>query len=257
LALALEYNPDFVEALTNLGLVELKRGNFLRAEQLLQRSRRLNPDIAQTHHGLGVLAERRYRVDEASDHYRAALAVDPGFADARANLSRLLFEAGLYEHALVEFRLLTEAAPTRLEGYFGLLSSLLALDRTSEAEALLSAVLQRFGEAPGLRLLQGRCLLRRGEFVLARTWLKPLTQTAGPWTASAGAWLAITELALQKPAAAREAADAALRLEPDNPLASYALAIALDDEKSPVASAWLKRALALNPGHPELLRRLR
>jgi Flp pilus assembly protein TadD len=37
-SLALEYNPNFVDALTNQGLVELQRGNFERARQLLTRA---------------------------------------------------------------------------------------------------------------------------------------------------------------------------------------------------------------------------
>jgi len=55
--LALEYNPRFVEALCNLALVELELGNFSRAKQLLMRSRRINEDIAQPHHALGVLSQ--------------------------------------------------------------------------------------------------------------------------------------------------------------------------------------------------------
>src|SRR6478609_8743317 len=57
--LALEYSPRFVEALVNQGLVELQRGNFDRARELVVRARRLNPDVAQPHHALGVLAARR------------------------------------------------------------------------------------------------------------------------------------------------------------------------------------------------------
>src|SRR4051812_49426977 len=55
-ALALEYPPQFVEALTNLGLLEMQRGNLARARLELERARRINPDLAQPHHGLGVLA---------------------------------------------------------------------------------------------------------------------------------------------------------------------------------------------------------
>ena len=35
-ALALEYHPKFVEALTNLGLVEMQRGNLARARLLME-----------------------------------------------------------------------------------------------------------------------------------------------------------------------------------------------------------------------------
>lgn len=57
-ALALEYHPRFVEALTNLGMVEMQRGNLARARIDFERARRINPDLAQPHHALGVLAER-------------------------------------------------------------------------------------------------------------------------------------------------------------------------------------------------------
>src|SRR5216684_2248520 len=55
-ALALEYHPRFVEALTNLGLVEMQRGNLSHARLQFERARRINPDLAQPHHALGVLA---------------------------------------------------------------------------------------------------------------------------------------------------------------------------------------------------------
>src|SRR5262245_34414977 len=78
-ALALEYHPRFVEALTNLGLVEMQRGNLTRAKILFERARRINSDLAQPHHALGVLAERERRPDVAAGHYRDALRVNPGF----------------------------------------------------------------------------------------------------------------------------------------------------------------------------------
>ena len=103
-SLALEYSPRFVEALVNQGLLELQRGNFERARELLMRARRLNTDVAQPHHALGILAERQARPDEASRHYYDALAVDPGFAPSRAPLARLLFDAGMLDDALSQFR---------------------------------------------------------------------------------------------------------------------------------------------------------
>ena len=74
----------------------------------MRRARRLNPDIAQPHHSLGVLETRLGRPDRASSHYRAALAVDPGFAPARSNWARLLFEAKMYDEALIQYRKLAQ-----------------------------------------------------------------------------------------------------------------------------------------------------
>src|SRR6188474_3285688 len=124
-SLALEYNPKFVDALTNQGLVELERGNFERARQLLTRARRLNPDVAQPHHALGVLAERERRPDVASTHYWEALHVDPGFAPARENLGRLQFNAGLFDSASLTFKKLIQVAPNLPSGYSGLAEALL------------------------------------------------------------------------------------------------------------------------------------
>src|SRR5258706_7122296 len=88
-ALALEYHPRFVEALTNLGLVEMQRGNLARARLHFERARRINADLAQPHHALGVLAEREHRPDVASEHYRDALKVNPAFCPSPPNLRRL------------------------------------------------------------------------------------------------------------------------------------------------------------------------
>jgi tetratricopeptide (TPR) repeat protein len=256
LSLALEYSPEFVEALTNLGLVEIRRGNFTRAEQLLSRSRRLNPDIAQTHHGLGVLEERRSRLDLAANHYREALLVDPGFADARANLARLLFENREYEHALVQYRLLVEARPDRIEGWFGLGSALLSLARLDEANELVSKQSPRFPGAPEWALLDGRRLLLAGSAEEAAARLREVADEPGPVAVSALGWGAVCELSLGRPLVARDLADRALELEPDDPLATYALAIALDDIDDRSAAPWLERALLTNPGNPTLTQRL-
>src|SRR5580658_69992 len=90
-ALAIEYHPRFTEAWVNLGLVELGRGNLVRAKKDFERARDLNNDLPTPHHALGLLFDRRGQAKVAAYHYREALKVDPGFAPARANLARLEF----------------------------------------------------------------------------------------------------------------------------------------------------------------------
>lgn len=255
LSLALEYSPEFVEALTNLGLVELRRGNFTRAEQLLSRSLRLNPDIAQTHHALGLLEERRGRRDLAAERYRDALAVDPGFTEARANLARLLFEAREYEHALVQYRLLVEADPGSKPGWYGLGSALLSLGRLEEVRALLERRAPEFSQQPEWTLLEGRRLLLAGQPAAAVELFTTLAHDESPYAVTALAWAAVCQLALGQPRAARELANQALAIEPDDPLATYALAVALDELDDGAAAAWLERARLTNPQNPELERR--
>lgn len=242
LGLALEYSPRFVEALVNQGLVELQRGNFDRGRELLQRARRLNPDVAQPHHALGILAERQARPDQASQHYYEALAVDPGFEPARANLARLLFDAGMLEEALVQFKRLTAAAPDSPNAQVGLAETLLRLGRVDEAEAVTRAARERFPDLPELTVLEARGLLRRGQNRLAIRLLTPLGYGKDEIAAQALAWLATAELLNDDPRAAAGAAKRALELEPSSPVATYALAQALLALGDPAAPAWQRRS---------------
>jgi tetratricopeptide (TPR) repeat protein len=242
LSLALEYSPRFVEALVNQGLLELQRGNFDRARELLTRARRLNADVAQPHHALGILAERQARPDEASRHYYDALAVDPGFAPARANLARLLFDAGMFDEALVQFKRLSEVAPDSPEAQQGLAETLLRLGRVNEAEAVTRQACERFPESAELTVLAARSLLRQGNIARAIELLSPLGYGRDDVAANALGWLATAELLRGQPRLAVGAAKRALSLDPSSPVATYAMAQALDALGDPAAIAWQRRA---------------
>ena len=225
--LALEYNPHFVEALVNLGLVELERGNFTRARQLLERARRVNEHIAQPHHGLGVLAERMGDREAAAVHYRAALAVDPGFAPARLNLAHLLFDANQLYHAKEEFAKLTQVAPDLAQAHAGLAETLIQLGRRSEAERIVQSQAPRFPESTELQVLLARSELRSGHTERAVQRLSMLARHGDADAALAFSWLAVAELARRRPAHAVGAAKRALALDADSQVARHALAAAL------------------------------
>jgi tetratricopeptide (TPR) repeat protein len=241
-ALALEYSPRFVEALTNQALVELQRGNFARARQLLERARRLNPDVAQPHHGLGVLAERQHRPDVASDHYAEALRVDPGFAPARLNLGRLLFAAGMVEHARSQFKRLIEVAPEEPLAWAGYVESLLRLGRVGEAEAALKRALERFPDQPELAMLEARSSIRRGHYAQALTKLAPFARARDDNAVAALGWTAVAELARGRSQLAAAAAKRALELSPHDAVATYAMAMALERQGAAQARSWLERS---------------
>lgn len=240
--LALEYSPRFVEALVNQGLVELQRGNFERARELIARAKRLNPDVAQPHHALGVLAERQARPDEASKHYYDALAVDPGFAPSRANLARLLFDGGLLNEALVQFKRLAEIAPDSVEAPQGLAESLLRLGRIDEAEAVTRSARERFPDSAELCVLEARTQLRRGQVERAIELLSPLGHGRDDIAANALGWLATAELLRGDARRAIGAAKRALELSPDSPVATYAMAQALEALGDPSAYLWQARS---------------
>lgn len=242
LSLALEYSPRFVEALVNQGLVELQRGNFDRARELITRARRLNPDVAQPHHALGILAERQARPDEASRHYYDALAVDPGFSPARSNLARLLFDAGMLEEALVQLKRLVELEPDSPEAAASLAETLLRLRRVDEAEAIVERARERFPDTPSLVVLAARGQLRQANVARAVELLTPLGYGRDEVAAEALGWLATAELLRGDARSAVGAAKRALELEPTSPVATYAMARALEALGDPAALTWQRRA---------------
>src|SRR5260221_4824633 len=230
-ALALEYHPRFVEALTNLGLVEMQRGNLARARIHFERARRINPDLAQPHHALGVLAERERRPDVAADHYRDALKVNPGFGPSRANLGRILFASGRYHEAREQFLRLVEVDPGQVAGRTGLAETLLQLGRDEDAYAVLDKAREDFGEVPTIVLLSARRAIRRGAFDEAEGALLPLTRERDDNARAAWGWIATARLARSDVNGALEAADKAFRLDRDDAVATYVMAMALRSQR--------------------------
>jgi tetratricopeptide (TPR) repeat protein len=222
LAVAIEYSPKFTEAWVNLGLLALARGELAQARKTLAHARSLNQDLPTPHHALGLLEERCERTKQAEAHYRAALAVDPGFAPARVNLGRMLFTAGRYEEAREQFLRLTEVAPDVLEGWVGLAESLLRLGRERDSERTTDRARKRLGDRPDLVLLVAREMLRRGAFAEAETALAPLT-AAGDRSrrASAWAWLSVARLGDGRTNLAEAAAEEALAADPSQAVARF------------------------------------
>jgi tetratricopeptide (TPR) repeat protein len=224
LALAIEFSPKFTEAWVNLGLVALRRGDVKEARKDIGHARSLNPDLPAPHHALGLLEEHVDRLKQAEASYRAALAVDPGFGPARANLGRMLFAAGRYDDAREQFLRLTEVAPEVLDGWLGLVESLGRLDRERDGDLTIGRARRLFGDRPELVLLVARQMLRRGAFEEAETMLAPLTLDGDAHRCgSAWAWLGVARLGQGRPREAALAAEEALQSNPADTVARFVL----------------------------------
>jgi tetratricopeptide (TPR) repeat protein len=225
-ALALEYSARFTEAWVNLGLVELRRGNFERALRDFVEARDLNPDLPAPHHSLGLLADRQGDGARAESHYRAALRVDPGFAPARVDLARRLFERGAFEEAREQFLRVTQVAPDFPEGWSGLSETYLRLDRVDDAAVAVAHGVDRVGRRPVFSVLRARVLLRRADFAAAEAELTTSALAgvgADPTLeAEALAWLSIARLARGRIAAGCEAAARALAVDAEDGVARLA-----------------------------------
>jgi tetratricopeptide (TPR) repeat protein len=251
-ALALEFHPRFVDAMVNLGLTEMQRGNFKVARQKLEKAVSINRNLAQPHHGLGVLCEREGLHAKATEHYRAALEVDPGFVASRANLARLYFDSGRLDYAREQFLRLLEAAPDAPQGYAGLIETLHRLGRIEQADQVLARAMERVGDSPAIRLYKARSVLRQGRNDEAESLLGSLTSEGGPLAGAAWGWLGLSRLVRGDVPGAISGAEHALSIDRDDALGTYVLAMALSARGDRDARAWLERAEKLAPGNPAL-----
>ena len=109
-----------------------------------------------------------------------------------------------------------------------------------------------FGDVPELLLLDARRLLRRGSFADADERLLALTDRDDDIARAAFSWLAASRLAAGDPTNALDSAEKAFRLDKNDAVATYIVAMALADTNDPRAAAWLERARALAPRNPLL-----
>ncbi|ABS26100.1 tetratricopeptide repeat protein [Anaeromyxobacter sp. Fw109-5] len=125
---ALEFDPDFPEALNGLGIVARREGDLDTARRRFERAVRLAPDFAEGHANLGETLLAAGREGGGTDALRAALRIDPDLADARQNLARALLRHGLdspdrgarWAEARREYLHLLEAAPDRAAAHHDL-----------------------------------------------------------------------------------------------------------------------------------------
>ena len=91
--LALEIDPDAVEAIANIGVVEWSRAHAVEAEQHFVLALKFERKYYPALYNMGLLCMEQGRVDEAADWYRRALATKPASKAALFQLGTALRRA--------------------------------------------------------------------------------------------------------------------------------------------------------------------
>jgi DNA-binding transcriptional MerR regulator len=110
---------------------------FLDARQAYDRALDLDPEFAAAYTNLGALLAAVGDLDGARDHFDQALRCDPDQPEAQSNLAALALRMGDHDTAIAGYRLLLRAAPDHLEAHYGLARALLAVGGKGQALAHL------------------------------------------------------------------------------------------------------------------------
>jgi tetratricopeptide (TPR) repeat protein len=73
----LEKKPDYCYAMVNLGKVHIAMKEWAEAEAVLKRGAKCAPRMAVIHESLGFVVQKQKRLDEAIEHYEAAIKIKP------------------------------------------------------------------------------------------------------------------------------------------------------------------------------------
>ena len=174
----LEAAPDCLDALEVRALCEVDRGDDAAAERTLRKAIVIAPSRRWPYGDLVRLLLRLGRADEAEQTARAALAADPGNADAHAILGSMLNDRGAPFEAAEHFRRAIGPAGPHPQLLTGLGLSLLRQGRLEEARPVLESAASADPNALEPIAYMAELEERRGRFQQAERLLNRAQQLA-------------------------------------------------------------------------------
>ncbi len=147
----LDQNPEFIQAIEDLGLLQMRQGQHAEAKQLFEQMLTLQPDsdkwrsLANTAIFWILLKEaavaREQKLfDVAEKKILAALLIEPDNAEGLAVLGGILLDRGTVSEAEKNFRTALKHEPDNTSAIYGLTSLLAQQGQRKEALALLDSL---------------------------------------------------------------------------------------------------------------------
>ena len=138
---ALQLDPTYINALTQLAVIALNHGRADEARSLIERSLQLEPHNPTLHKNLGALCVRVGKIDEAIAHFNRALKLDPSYADAHHEVAWIYLNQSRLEEARIELEAVVRATPWDADALCELGTLAGNLGHLAEARRLLERAL--------------------------------------------------------------------------------------------------------------------
>lgn len=218
----LEENPNNVDVLYLLGILEAQRGNFKEALSLTERALELNPGSTSLYNSLGNILGQLGRLEEACLQYEKALQLNPNSVLAHNNLANALNKLNKFGEARKHYLEAISLKPDYLDAHYNL--GLMLVKQGLDDEAMPHFLL----------IVQSDSKRINAHNQLAHIFLKK-----------------------HKNNEAIEHYEAALKLDPNNIVANQNLGAILAEMGNFYQAIFrLQKALALDPHHIETLHNL-
>ena len=249
----LSAQPNHVDAIQLLGVLEHQRGNNSIAIDLIQRAINVSPKCASCYSNLGMVLASMGRLPEAIDSFRRALAIHPDSPEMLNNLGNALQAVGQLDEAIAAQQRAVQLRPGYALAHNNLGTALCAADKAEDGIASFKRAIALEPTDP-----QAHFNLAKAYHQLARIdealEAINLALSLDPNFREAWTNLGVILQGRHQLDAAMEAYRRALSLRPDDARAMNNLGVALQEKRNyDEAIATYRRALAIRPDHPETL----
>ena len=244
-------HPDHSDALNLLGVLQLQGGNAAAAEGLIRRAIKARPEVADYHCGHGEALRGLDRLDEAEAAFQAALARDPGQANALNNLGMVASQRDRLQDACRYFADAIRINDQPARYHFNLGRALCARELWSEALAALGRACERAPDDANYHHLFGAAQHKAGRLGGAIATLERAAALA-PDTVATWSQIGLVRHGLNDLDGAIEAYRQSLARDPAQPEVHNNLGVALIESGAPdLAVKQYREALALDPEFDE------
>jgi serine/threonine protein kinase/Flp pilus assembly protein TadD len=142
LAAAQSLNPDSLRVLLVAGLLDRTAGHYEKALENFRRVQEREPRDTDALRRIAAVYDAMDMPDRAIATFKQAIALEPGYYAAYADLGRLYYFRGRYPEAVEQYRNTIARAPGAVQAYINLGAALDDLGRDDEAEQALIASLR-------------------------------------------------------------------------------------------------------------------
>ena len=142
----------------------MRNWEICRAEEHYRTAIQLDPGSAQAYYNYGVLLVGAEKYQPAQDAFRKAIEINPYYADAHNNLGYLLERNGIFSEAATEYQRAIENKPSDRQAHFNLGRILVNQRRYQEGIAELEKTIQPEDErTPRYLYALGAAFARSGD----------------------------------------------------------------------------------------------
>ena len=138
----LSTQPQHVEALHLLGVVDHQQGRQTQAIERMKAALKIQPKNSAVHGNLALALRAIGKRAEAAEHLQTSLRLDPGYLVARKNLGIVLGELGRTQDAESHLRQVAAASPNDKGALSSLALNFMQQGRNADAELLWQRVLK-------------------------------------------------------------------------------------------------------------------